>query len=101
ANRLGGVNRLSEAQYRFIEEWEVESYRKKVSAGAAAAGRAAGKVALVTGAAQGFGFEISWDFAVQGAHVAMADVNVEGANKAASQIAATAGVGRTVGLAVN
>jgi len=101
AQRLGGVNRLSEAQYRFIEEWEVESYRKKVSAGAATAGRAAGKVALVTGAAQGFGFEISRDLAAQGAHVALADVNVEGANNAAGQIAAIAGAGRTVGLAVN
>jgi len=101
AQRLGGVNRLTEAQYRFIEEWEVESYRKKVSAGAATAGRAAGKVALVTGAAQGFGFEISRDLAVQGAHVALADVNVEGVKQAAGQIAATAGAGRTVGLTIN
>jgi rhamnose utilization protein RhaD (predicted bifunctional aldolase and dehydrogenase)/NAD(P)-dependent dehydrogenase (short-subunit alcohol dehydrogenase family) len=101
AKRLGGVNRLTQAQYRFIEEWEVESYRKKVSAGAAAAGRAAGKVALVTGAAQGFGFEISQDLADQGAHVALTDVNVEGVRKAAGQIAANAGAGKTVGLAVN
>jgi rhamnose utilization protein RhaD (predicted bifunctional aldolase and dehydrogenase)/NAD(P)-dependent dehydrogenase (short-subunit alcohol dehydrogenase family) len=99
--RLGGVNRLTEAQYRFIEQWEVESYRKKVSAGAATVGRAAGKVALVTGAAQGFGFEISRDLAIQGAHVALADVNIEGVKQAASQIAATAGAGRTVGLAAN
>ncbi|MGD0388507.1 MAG: SDR family NAD(P)-dependent oxidoreductase [Tepidisphaeraceae bacterium] len=101
AKRLGGVNRLTQAPYRFIEEWEVESYRKKVSAGAAAAGRAAGKVALVTGAAQGFGFEISQDLADQGAHVALTDVNVEGVRKAAGQIAANAGAGKTVGLAVN
>jgi rhamnose utilization protein RhaD (predicted bifunctional aldolase and dehydrogenase)/NAD(P)-dependent dehydrogenase (short-subunit alcohol dehydrogenase family) len=101
AQRLGGVNRLSKAQYRFIEEWEVESYRKKISASAATAGRAAGKVALVTGAAQGFGFEIARDLAIQGAHVAMADVNIEGVKQAAGQIAATAGAGKTIALAVN
>jgi len=101
AQRLGGVNRLSKAQYRFIEGWEVESYRKKISASAATAGRAAGKVALVTGAAQGFGFEIARDLAIQGAHVAMADVNIEGVKQAAGQIAATAGAGKTIALAVN
>ena len=62
---LGGVHPLSSGQYRFIEDWEVESYRKKVSTASTAAGRAVGKVALVTGAAQGFGFEISQDLAAQ------------------------------------
>jgi rhamnose utilization protein RhaD (predicted bifunctional aldolase and dehydrogenase)/NAD(P)-dependent dehydrogenase (short-subunit alcohol dehydrogenase family) len=101
AQRLGGVNRLTKSQYRFIEEWEVESYRKKVSTGAASAGRAAGKVALVTGAAQGFGFEISRDLAMQGAHVALTDVNIEGVTKAAGQIAAIAGAAKTIGLAID
>ena len=96
AQRMGGINTLTPAQYRFIEDWEVESYRQKVSLGAGTAGRAAGKVALVTGAAQGFGFEIAVDLASQGAHVVLTDVNVEGAQRAATQI----GV-RALGLAIN
>jgi sorbitol-6-phosphate 2-dehydrogenase len=58
-------------------------------------------VAVVTGAAQGFGFEISRDLALQGAHVALTDMNVEGVNQAAGQIAAIAGAGRTAAFAVN
>lgn len=96
ATRLGGVHALEQKQYRFIEDWEVESYRQKVSLGGAAAGRAAGKVALVTGAAQGFGYEISQDLIAQGAHVVLTDVNVEGAGKAASQLG-----NRAIGLAIN
>ncbi len=49
-------------------------------------GRAANKVALVTGAAQGFGFEIALDLAEQGAWVVVADINEPGAVRAAEQI---------------
>lgn len=96
AQRMGGIHALSQAQYRFIEDWEVESYRQKVSLGAGMAGRATGKVALVTGAAQGFGLEIAVDLAAQGAHVVLTDVNAEGAQRAAGQIGTSA-----MGLAIN
>ena len=33
---------------RFIEDWEVESYRKGISAAGRAVGRVAGKIAIVT-----------------------------------------------------
>ncbi len=38
-------------------------------------GRVAGKVAVVTGAAQGFGFEIARDMIAEGAYVFLADIN--------------------------
>lgn len=96
ATRLGGVQPLPEREYRFIEDWEVEAYRQAVSIAAAAAGRAAGKVAFVTGAAQGFGLEIAQDLIAQGAHVALADVNAEGARLSAAKLGP-----RAVGLAVD
>jgi 3-oxoacyl-[acyl-carrier protein] reductase len=46
------------------------------------------KVAVVTGGAQGIGFELARVFASQGAAVVIADVNLEGADHAATQISA-------------
>jgi 3-oxoacyl-[acyl-carrier protein] reductase len=54
-----------------------------------------GKVAVVTGAAQGIGFEIARRFVSEGASVVLGDINAEAAEKAAAELAAT---GRTVGL---
>src|SRR5208283_4641633 len=73
ALRLAKIAPLTDAQRRFIEEWEVESYRKSVAAaGAKALGRVAGKVALVTGAAQGFGLELAQAFVAEGGSVVLA-----------------------------
>ncbi|HPY76651.1 MAG TPA: SDR family NAD(P)-dependent oxidoreductase [Anaerohalosphaeraceae bacterium] len=46
-------------------------------------GRAAGKIALVTGSAQGFGLEIAQDFADQGGTVVLMDINESGVARAA------------------
>ncbi len=67
----------------------------------AAEGRVAGRVALVTGAAQGFGLKIAQDLVRQGATVILADMNVDGAVQAATALCETAGPGRAIGLAIN
>jgi 2-keto-3-deoxy-L-fuconate dehydrogenase len=46
-----------------------------------------GKTALITGAGSGIGREIALLFAKQGANVAVADINVDGANEVAKEIA--------------
>lgn len=101
ARRLGGIRHLPKRDREFIDAWEVEAYRRQVAAGAKKPGRAAGKVALVTGAAQGFGLEIAQDLAAQGAHVALADMNAAGAASAAEALTAKHGRGRATGVAVN
>lgn len=50
-------------------------------------GRLAGRVAMVTGAAQGFGRGIAEGLAAHGAHVVLADVNLAGVRTAAEAIA--------------
>jgi sorbitol-6-phosphate 2-dehydrogenase len=64
-------------------------------------GRMAGKVAVVTGAAQGFGLEIAQSLAEQGACVALADINRDGAQGAGDDINRQYGSGRAMGLAMN
>lgn len=64
-------------------------------------GRAAGKVAMVTGAAQGFGLEIARDLVAEGAYVVLADLNEAGAQKAAEALNQETGEGRALGLAIN
>jgi sorbitol-6-phosphate 2-dehydrogenase len=64
-------------------------------------GRAAGKVAVVTGAAQGFGYEIATDLAKQGAWVALADINADGVRAAADKVNAACGREAAIGVAVN
>ncbi|MBE6389278.1 MAG: SDR family NAD(P)-dependent oxidoreductase [Lentisphaerae bacterium] len=88
ASAFGGVHYLTDAQREFIENWEVESYRAKIASGNSAP--LTGMVAVVTGGAQGFGYGIAESLAAQGADIVVADMNVEGAAKAASTLGAGA-----------
>jgi sorbitol-6-phosphate 2-dehydrogenase len=54
-------------------------------------GRVAGKIAMVTGGAQGFGFGIAQDLIAQGAYVAVLDVNPATTAKAVEELKATSG----------
>jgi rhamnose utilization protein RhaD (predicted bifunctional aldolase and dehydrogenase)/NAD(P)-dependent dehydrogenase (short-subunit alcohol dehydrogenase family) len=101
ARRLGGVRYMDAGMRKFIEEWEVESYRKAISAAGRAAGRMAGRIAMVTGAAQGFGLEISQDMIAQGGTVVLSDLNAQGAKAAADKINAGIGKSRALGLPIN
>lgn len=66
-----------------------------------AKGRVANKVAIVTGAAQGFGREIAQDLAAKGAYVILADINLQLAQEAAQQLEAQYGTGRAKAVAMN
>jgi NAD(P)-dependent dehydrogenase (short-subunit alcohol dehydrogenase family) len=100
AAKLGGISYLPDPRRMFIENWEVEAYRKRIAA-AGLKGRATGRIAVVTGGAQGFGLEIAQAFAAGGGHVVLADINVEGARKEAEALCARHGKGRAIGVAVN
>jgi NAD(P)-dependent dehydrogenase (short-subunit alcohol dehydrogenase family)/rhamnose utilization protein RhaD (predicted bifunctional aldolase and dehydrogenase) len=101
ATRLGGVRAMRDGERGFIEDWEAEAYRRGVAARVAGSGRAAGKVALVTGAAQGFGLAIAADLVAQGAHVVLADVNAALAQARASELEAGFGPGRATAAVVD
>ena len=99
---FGGPHYICERDRKFIENWEVESYRRSMaSKGAAPAGRLLGKVAVVTGAAQGFGYGIAEELAREGAVIVVADLNLEGAQKAADTIRGEYPVSEAFAVAVN
>lgn len=100
AGLLGGVRLMDARERAFIEDWEAEAYRKAQDA-AAAVGRLAGRVALVTGAAQGFGLGISEHLLAEGASVVLADLNVDLATREAARLSSQHGTGRASAVLVN
>lgn len=71
---FGGAHPMTKEQIDFIDNWEVENYRRSVSAGVVA-GRADNKTIVITGAAQGFGEGIGSCLNQEGANIVIADLN--------------------------
>lgn len=71
---FGGYHHMTQAQIDFIDNWEVENYRRSVAAGVSA-GRVENKTIVVTGAAQGFGEGIAGCLLAEGANIVVADMN--------------------------
>lgn len=86
SENFGGPHPLTPDQAAFIENWEVENYRKKVSLGSKPQGRVENKVIIVTGAAQGFGAGIAEILYNQGANIVVADLNEEKGNEFAEKL---------------
>ena len=82
AKAFGGFSPVDDEVLAFV------SARKACCCGCkdgAPKGRLAGKVAVITGAAQGFGLGIAESMAAEGAYVVIADMNAEGAAAAAAK----------------
>ncbi len=77
SENFGGPHPLSPGQVEFIESWEVENYRKKISLGSKPKGRIENKTVIITGAAQGFGAGIAKILFDEGANIVIADLNEE------------------------
>ena len=83
AQSFGGEHPMTARQIAFIDNWEVENYRRKV-ASSASKGRVEGKTIIVTGAAQGFGEGIARELIKEGANIVVADLNEVTGEKAAA-----------------
>jgi NAD(P)-dependent dehydrogenase (short-subunit alcohol dehydrogenase family)/rhamnose utilization protein RhaD (predicted bifunctional aldolase and dehydrogenase) len=77
ALQWGGIKLLTPEQVDFIDKWEVENYRHKVAREGTIENKLAGKVAIVTGGARGFGAGIAESLYRLNLNVVIADLNEE------------------------
>ena len=95
AASFGGEHPMTQAQIDFIDNWEVENYRRAVAAGGAR-GRAENRTIIVTGAAQGFGEGIARCLAQEGANIVIADMNDAVGSETAKRLTALAKSNRVI-----
>jgi len=100
AQSFGGEHPMTQAQIDFIDNWEVENYRRKVSAGSAS-GRVENKTIIVTGAAQGFGEGIARCLIKEGANVVVADLNETAGRQTALELNKIAKSNRAIFVKTN
>jgi NAD(P)-dependent dehydrogenase (short-subunit alcohol dehydrogenase family)/rhamnose utilization protein RhaD (predicted bifunctional aldolase and dehydrogenase) len=77
ASLCGGIKFLTPEQVAFIDQWEVENYRRKISQSAGPANKLNNKIAIVTGGAQGFGAGIAESLFSLNLNIVIADLNEE------------------------
>lgn len=100
AQSFGGEHPMEKAWIDFIDNWEVENYRRKVAAGSSK-GRVEGKTIIVTGAAQGFGEGIARELMAQGANIVVADLNEATGEKTADSFNEMAGSNKAIFVKTN
>ena len=100
AQSFGGEHPMEKAWIDFIDNWEVENYRRKVAAGSSK-GRVEGKTIIVTGAAQGFGEGIARELMTQGANIVVADLNEATGEKTAASFNEMAGSNKAIFVKTN
>jgi len=86
ASFCGGNKFLTPEQVSFIDQWEVENYRRKVSQACGAWSKLNNKVAVITGGAQGFGAGIAESLFELKLNVVIADLNEEAGNLLAARL---------------
>lgn len=100
AQAFGGEHPMTAKQTAFIDAWEVENYRRKISAGNST-GRAENKTFIITGAAQGFGEGIARCLIAEGANIVVADLNAEVGEKTVESLNTIAKNNRAAFVKVN
>ncbi len=98
AEAIGGFRSLTEAEAFAIEYWPLERYKL---AQAPPPGELAGRIAVITGGASGIGRASARLLAQRGAHVVVADLNLEGAEAVAEEIVGACRTRRAVAVHVD
>ena len=84
---FGGARGLPESSVQMMRDSEVEQYRHRLLAGGGDGNGIARRVAVISGAGSGLGRGISIGLARKGAHVVLADIDLDSARETARRIA--------------
>lgn len=95
---LGEFVSLNEEESFLIEYWPLELYKLSLAPPEAEFSR---KIAFITGAAGGIGTATSHRLVSEGAHVVLADINVEGAQSLAQELNDKYGENRAVAVKID
>lgn len=95
ATAIGDFVSLSENESYNVEYWPLELYKLSLAPKETEFSR---QIALITGGAGGIGSETARVLVSEGAHVAIADLNFEGAQRVAAEINAEYGDGRALAI---
>ncbi|SEF87717.1 bifunctional aldolase/short-chain dehydrogenase [Paenibacillus sp. UNC499MF] len=98
ATALGNFVSLSENESYNVEYWPLELYKLTLAPAEAEFSR---KVAFITGGAGGIGGAAARELLKGGAHVVLADLNLEGAQTLAAELNGQYGPGRVVAAAMD
>jgi rhamnulose-1-phosphate aldolase/alcohol dehydrogenase len=98
ADAMGGFRSLTESEAFAIEYWPLERYKLEQ---APPRGELAGRIAMITGGASGIGRAAARLLAERGAHVVVADLNLDGAQAVADEIVAAHGLRRAIAVQVD
>lgn len=98
ADAIGGFTSLSDEESFAVEYWPLELYKLSLAPAEAEFSR---HVALITGGAGGIGSATCRLLASQGAHIVIADLNKEGAEKVASELNQKYGEGRAFSVVMD
>ncbi len=95
ATALGSFVSLSENESYNVEYWPLELYKLSLAPAEVEFSR---KIAFITGGAGGIGSETARRLVSEGAHVVLADLNLEGAQKVAAEINEKYGENRAIAV---
>ncbi len=95
AQALGSGSNVESVKVEGIGAFEIDPVDEKLQ------GRMAGRIIIVTGAAQGFGLGIAQDLVKEGASVVLADINIGEAEKQAEALRKKHGPNRAKSVSMN
>ena len=95
AQALGSGSNVESVKVEGIGVFEIDPVDEKLQ------GRMAGRIIIVTGAAQGFGLGIAQDLVKEGASVVLADINIDEAEKQAEALRKKHGPNRAKSVSMN
>jgi len=101
SNNFGGPHFMNDRDISFIDNWEVENYRRAVSKGSGSDSVIENKIVVITGGAQGFGGGIAEQMMAQNANVVIADLNETAGAQMAERLNASAKKNRAVFIKVD